>query len=101
MPQIDSNVVALLSGILAAIAQLIKGAVLSEEAKRWLPLGITVLGGAAGAGLAFYYGSDPVAGLVGGIIAGLSALGLYANGKAIIPKAINTEGWIRRNKPPE
>lgn len=96
MPQIDSAMVSLLAGIFSALTQLIKGILLTEELKRWIPLGVVFLCGLVGTLLAFYYGNDPVSGLVAGIIAGLSSLGLYATGKSIAPKAINTDGWIKR-----
>jgi hypothetical protein len=94
MPPIDSGIVALLAGIAAALVQLIKGVLLSEEAKRWLPVGIVVLCGVVGTLMAFYYGRDPVVGVLEGVIAGLTACGVYASGKALVPSVVNTEGWI-------
>ena len=96
MPQLDSGVISLLAGILSALTQLIKGVVLGENAKRYLPLGVVFLAALVGLLLSFYYGRDPVTGLTEGVIAGLSALGVYASGKAVIPQAINTEGWLKR-----
>ena len=97
MPQIDSNVVSLLAGVFAALVQLVKGLVFdNEEAKRWLPLGITLLCALVGTLLAFYYGRDPVAGVVEGVIAGLTSLGLYAAGKAVAPNVVNSEGWLKK-----
>ena len=96
MPQLESSVVALLAGVFSALTQLVKGLLLTEEAKRWIPLGTVFLCAIVGTLLAFYYGRDPVAGVVEGVVAGLSALGLYATGKAVMPAAINTNGWIRR-----
>jgi len=98
MPQIDSGIISLLAGIAAALVQLVKGVLLTEEAKRWLPVGVVVLFGLVGTLLAFYYGRDPVVGVIEGTIAGLTACGVYATGKAIVPAAINTEGWIRREQ---
>jgi hypothetical protein len=96
MPSIDVRVISLLAGIAAAITQLLKGVFLSETAKRWLPVGVMLFCTAAGAGLAFAYSRDIVAGIVEGIIAGLSSLGLYAAGKSVVPSVINTDGWINR-----
>ena len=96
MPQIDSAMVSLIASVLSGLTQLVKGVLLTEEAKRWLPLGVTALGGVVGVLLGFYYGSDPVAGLVAGVIAGLSSLGVYANAKAIVPGVVNTDGWVKR-----
>lgn len=96
MPQLDSGVISLLGSILAALTQLVKGIVLSEDAKRYLPLGVLFLSALVGTLMAFYFGRDPVTGLTEGVIAGLSALGLYATGKAALPQAVNTEGWIKK-----
>ena len=96
MPQLDSAVIALIAGILSALTQLVKGVLLSEDAKRYLPLGVLFLGALVGTLLAFYFGRDPVTGLVEGVISGLTALGLYASGKSVVPKAINTDGWVKR-----
>jgi len=96
VPQIDSGIVALLAGIAAALVQLIKGVLLSEEAKRWLPLAITGLCAIVGTLLAFYYGRDPVVGVLEGVIAGLTANGVYSAAKSVAPNVVNTDGWIRR-----
>jgi VIT1/CCC1 family predicted Fe2+/Mn2+ transporter len=96
VPQIDSGVISLLAGIAAALVQLVKGVLLSDEAKRWLPLGIVGLCGVVGTLLAFYYGRDPVVGVVEGVIAGLTACGVYSAGKAVAPAIVNDQGWIRR-----
>jgi hypothetical protein len=96
MPQIDSALVSLLAGVFSSLTQLIKGVLLTDEQKRWLPLGAVVLCGVVGMLLAFYYGSDPVSGLVAGVIAGLSSVGLYETGKSIAPKAINGSGWVKK-----
>ena len=98
MPNLDSAVVALLGSILSALTQLVKGVVLGEDARRYLPLGVVFFGCLVGLGLAFYSGRDPVTGLIEGCISGLTALGLYASGKAVIPKAINGDGWINRGR---
>lgn len=96
MPQIDSTVVALLASILSALTQLVKGVLLGEDAKRFLPLGVLFFGCLAGTLMAFYFQRDPVIGLIEGCVSGLTALGLYATAKAAVPQAVNTDGWIRR-----
>lgn len=96
MPQLDSAVIALLGSVMSALTQLVKGVMLGEDAKRFLPLGVVFLSAGVGTLLALYMGRDPVTGVFEGTIAGLTALGLYASGKAIVPQAINTDGWLRR-----
>ena len=96
MPELDSSIVSWLTGVLAAVTQLVKGLVLTEEAKRWLPLGVVFLAALVGFGLAMAYGRDPIAGLMEGVVGGLSSLGLYAVGKSAAPGVVNTDGWIRR-----
>lgn len=97
MPQLDSAVIALLGSVMSALTQLVKGVLLGEDAKRWLPIGVVFLSGVVGTLLALYMGRDPVTGVFEGAIAGLTALGLYASGKAVLPQAINTEGWLKRD----
>jgi hypothetical protein len=96
MPQLDSTVIALLASVLSALTQLVKGVLLGEDAKRYLPLGILFFGSLAGILMAFYYGRDPVVGLIEGAISGLTALGLYASAKSVAPAAVNTDGWIKK-----
>ncbi len=96
MPQLDSTVVSLLAGVFSALTQLVKGVFLSEDAKRWLPICSVLLCSGVGTALAFYYGRDPITGLFEGVIGGLSALGVYATANSIAPKAVNTEGWLKR-----
>jgi len=98
MPQVDANIVTFLAGLFAALVQLVKGLVLdNEEAKRWLPLGIVFVATIVGMLLAFYYGRDPVVGLLEGMIGGLTSLGLYAAGKSVAPNVVNSKGWIRKD----
>ena len=97
MPQIDSGIISLLAGIAAALVQLIKGVVLSEPAKRWLPLAIVSLCGVVGTLMAFYYSRDPVVGVIEGVIAGLTANGVYSAAKSVAPSVVNSEGWISRS----
>jgi len=96
MPELDSATIALLASVLSALTQLVKGVLLSEEAKRYLPLGVVFVSTLVGLLLAFYLGRDPVVGVFEGVISGLSALGLYASGKSIVPAAINSGGWLKR-----
>jgi len=96
MPELDSATIALLGSVLSALTQLVKGVLLSEEAKRYLPLGVVFFSTLVGLLLAFYLGRDPVVGVFEGVISGLSALGLYATGKSVAPAAINSAGWVKR-----
>ena len=96
MPDLDSATIALLASVMSALTQLVKGVLLSEEAKRYLPLGVVFVSTLVGLLLAFYLGRDPVVGTFEGVISGLSALGLYASGKSVAPNAINTGGWLKR-----
>ena len=96
MPQIDSGVVSLLAGVFSALAQLVKGVLFTEEQKRWLPIGIVVFAALADTLLVFYYGGDPVTGLVTGVIAGLSSVGLYSTAKSVVPSVVNEDGWVRK-----
>ena len=96
MPELDSATIALLASVMSALTQLVKGVLLSEEAKRYLPLGVVFFSTLVGLLLAFYLGRDPVVGTLEGVISGLSALGLYASGKSVVPNAINTDGWLKR-----
>lgn len=98
MPQLDSGVIALLASIISALTQLVKGVLLGEDAKRYLPLGVVFLSAALGIGLAVYHGRDPVAGITEGTIAGLTALGLYATAKSAVPKVVNSDGWLKRQE---
>lgn len=96
MPELDSATITLLAAVLSALTQMVKGVLLSEEAKRYLPLGVVFFSTLVGLLLAFYLGRDPVVGTFEGAIAGLSALGLYASGKSVAPNAVNTDGWLKR-----
>lgn len=96
MPELDSATIALLGSVISALTQLVKGVLLSEEAKRYLPLGVVFFSTLVGVLLAFYLGRDPVVGTFEGAISGLSALGLYATGKSVAPKVINGDGWLKK-----
>ena len=98
MPQLDSAIIALLGSVISGLTQLIKGVLLSEDAKRYLPLGVVFLSAVVGTLLALYMGRDPVTGVFEGTVAGLTALGLYATGKSVVPQAVNTDGWLKRNQ---
>ena len=97
MPQLDANVVAFLAALFAALTQLVKGLIFEEDAtaKRWLPLGVVFLSALVGVLLCSYYERDPVVGLFEGTIAGLTSLGMYAAGKAVVPSVVNARGWLQ------
>lgn len=98
MPELNPGAIALIGSLAAGVTQLLKGVLFTEEGKRWLPLLVLVFCTGAGAGLAAAYSRDVVAGVIEGIMAGLSSLGLYATTKSVAPSLVNTKGWLRRNK---
>lgn len=97
MPPIDSSVLAMLSSVAVVVVQLVKG-LLDDSVKRWIPLVLFVVMLPVGVLLAYYYGRDPVAGLLEGLFGFASAVGFYEAASEVpgVKKVMNGRGWVYR-----
>ena len=93
MPQLDPARMALFLAIVGIVVQVLKTP-LPDSAKKWLPVGATVLGMLVGMALSLYYGLDPVGGLLEGLFGGASAVGAYEGLHSALPGVVTERGWL-------
>ena len=95
MPQIESGIIALLASVASVFVQASKNLV-PDSSRDWIAPALLFLLTLVGLGLSFYYGRDPVVGVLEGFFGGATALGFYEGASAIpgVNRVFNGKGWI-------